>query len=526
MSDVAIYESASGQIAVTVEHDSVWLRQEQLAELFGRDRTVIGRHIRNVFAEGELERESNVQNLHIAGSDKPVTFYNLDVIISLGYRVKSREGTRFRQWANEVLKQHLTRGYSLNRERFEANARELEAALELVRKAARTPELGEAGGRGLVEIVSRYTQTFLWLQRYDEGLLTEPTGSPGGELPDANQARRQLAELKVQLMARGEASDLFARERGDGLAALLGNLEQSVFGEPAYPSLESKAAHLLYFVVKNHPFADGNKRSGAYLFVDFLHRNDRLLDAEGNAVINDTGLAALTLQREQSRQQRFNEQLENMAAQQRELLAGIASAVQVTQQQSRQMAEQHQQLMTRLQQATEAAATSSKHMDSSANQLGLLSANLRQAADALGQRLEAVTQGVEAASTQNAALAAQLQGQASSLSQLQAALLEGAQRFEQAASEARNGFGDMKQTQQEFLSGVRHEFTTLGETLRAQVEAIEKQAEEWLRSYASEVRTQTEDRMNKWNEVSLAYADQMHRNVQAVSGILDELEAR
>ena len=214
MSDVAIYESASGQIAVTVEHDSVWLRQEQLAELFGRDRTVIGRHIRNVFAEGELERESNVQNLHIAGSDKPVAFYNLDVIISLGYRVKSREGTRFRQWANQVLKQHLTRGYTLNRARFEANARELEAALELVRKAARTPELGEAGGRGLVEIVSRYTQTFLWLQRYDEGLLTEPTGSPGGELLDATQARRQLAELKTQLMARGEASDLFARERG------------------------------------------------------------------------------------------------------------------------------------------------------------------------------------------------------------------------------------------------------------------------------------------------------------------------
>lgn len=231
-------------------------------------------------------------------------------------------------------------------------------------------------------------------------------------------------------------------------------------------------------------------------------------------------------QREQSRQQRFNEQLESMAAQQQELLTGIASAVQVTQQQSRQMAEQHQQLMTRLQQATEAAATSSKHMDSSANQLGLLSANLRQTSDALGQRLEAVTQSVEAASTQTGALAAQLQGQASSLAQLQGALLEGAERFEQAASEARNGFGSMKQTQQEFLAGVSHEFKALGETLRAQVEAIEKQAEEWLRSYAIEVRTQTEDRMNKWNEVSLAYADQMHRNVQAVSGILDELEAR
>jgi prophage antirepressor-like protein len=293
-SEIAIYESTNGQIAVTVEHDSVWLRQEQLAELFGRDRTVIGRHIRNVFAEAELERESNVQNLHIAGSDKPVAFYNLDVIISLGYRVKSREGTRFRQWANQVLKQHLTQGYTLNRERFEANARELEAALELVRKTARAPELDSEGGRGLVEIVSRYTQTFLWLQRYDEGLLSEPVGSPGGELPSLASTRQHLQSSKTQLMARGEASDLFARERGDGLAALVGNLQQSVFGEPAYPSLESKAAHLLYFVVKNHPFADGNKRSAAYLFVDFLHHNGRLLDAQSKPLINDTGLAALT----------------------------------------------------------------------------------------------------------------------------------------------------------------------------------------------------------------------------------------
>lgn len=231
-------------------------------------------------------------------------------------------------------------------------------------------------------------------------------------------------------------------------------------------------------------------------------------------------------QREQGRQQRFSEQLESVGAQQQELLAGIASAVSAGQQQSRQMAEQHQQLMVGLQRVTEAAATSSKHMDSSANQLGLLSANLRQASDVLGQRLEAVTQSVENAGNQNAALAAQLQSQAGMLSQLQLALLEGAQRFEQAASEARNGFGDMKQTQQEFLVGVRHEFTALGDTLRVQVEAIEKQAEEWLRSYASEVRMQTEDRMNKWNEVSLTYADQMHRTVQAMSGILDELEAR
>lgn len=298
MSEIAIYESESGVVKVTLERDSVWLNLLQIAELFGRDKSVISRHLRNVFAEGELERQAVVaKNATTAADGKTyqVEYFNLDAILSVGYRVNSKQGTRFRQWASRVLNEHLTRGYTLNRERFEANARELEAALELVRKAARTPELGEDGGRGLVEIVSRYTQTFLWLQRYDEGLLTEPTGSPGGELPDATQARRQLAELKSQLMARGEASDLFARERGDGLAALLGNLQQSVFGEPAYPSLESKAAHLLYFVVKNHPFADGNKRSGAYLFVDFLHRNGRLLDAEGNAVINDTGLAALTL---------------------------------------------------------------------------------------------------------------------------------------------------------------------------------------------------------------------------------------
>jgi prophage maintenance system killer protein len=298
MSEIAIYESDSGRISVTLERETVWLSLQQMAELFARDKSVISRHLRNVFAEGELERQAVVaKNATTAADGKTyqVEFFNLDAVLSVGYRVNSRQGTRFRQWATQLLKDHLTRGYTLNRERFETNARELEAALELVRKTARVPELNIDGGRGLVEIVSRYTQTFLWLQRYDEGLLTEPTGSPGGELPSVKAAQAALASLKTQLMARGEATELFARERGDGLAALLGNLQQSVFGAPAYPSLESKAAHLLYFVVKNHPFADGNKRSGAYLFVDFLHRNGRLLDAQGNPLINDTGLAALTL---------------------------------------------------------------------------------------------------------------------------------------------------------------------------------------------------------------------------------------
>ncbi|MGC8150831.1 anti-phage ZorAB system protein ZorA [Pseudomonas paraeruginosa] len=207
-------------------------------------------------------------------------------------------------------------------------------------------------------------------------------------------------------------------------------------------------------------------------------------------------------QREQARQQRFQEQLDQVSTHQQELLSGLASAVQATQQQSRLMADQHQQLLGQLKQVSDATAQSSKHMDSSANQLGLLSANLRQAADSLGQRLEAVSHSIERAGQQNAELATQLQSQAATLAQLQATLLEGAQRFEQAAGEARNGFGEMKSAQQEFLSSVRHEFTALGEKLREQVEAVEKQAEEWLRSYAGEVRVQTDERMKPLFSVS------------------------
>lgn len=295
MSELAIYQTANGAYEVRVQGQSVWLNQEQIATLFGRERSVVTKHLRNVFSEGELEEKSNVQILHIAGSDKPVKFYSLDVIISVGYRVKSVEGTRFRQWATHILREHLTRGYTINQQRFEANAKELESALTLVRRLAAQADLDAYAGRGLVDIVSRYTQTFLLLQRYDEGLLAEPVVQDGGVLPSTEQARASLQELKNRLIDRGEATDLFAKERDDGLQSLLGNLDQSVFGESAYPSIESKAAHLLYFVIKNHPFADGNKRSGAFLFVDFLNRNGRLFDPNGGPVINDIGLAALAL---------------------------------------------------------------------------------------------------------------------------------------------------------------------------------------------------------------------------------------
>ena len=297
---IQIFQTADGKVRleVALEQDSAWLSLDQMTRLFERDKSVISRHIRSVFQEGELDRDSVVaKNATTAADGKiyQVEYFNLDVVISVGYRVKSRRGVQFRQWATNVLRQHLVQGYTLNQTRFDQNAAELQQALALIRKAARSPELSAEAGSGLVEIVSRYTQTFLWLQRYDEGMLAEPAGQPGGRLPSASEAMASLLALKKSLVERGEATELFAQPRGDGLAALLGNLEQSVFGEPAYPSVESKAAHLLYFVVKNHPFSDGNKRSGAFLFVDFLHRNGRLLNAQGEAVINDTGLAALTL---------------------------------------------------------------------------------------------------------------------------------------------------------------------------------------------------------------------------------------
>lgn len=300
---IEIYRSADGQAQVEVRfgQETVWLSLQQMADVFGRDKSVISRHLKNIFAEGELSPEATVaKNATVQTEGKrqvsrEIECYNLDAILSVGYRVNSKAGTQFRIWATARLKDYLLKGYALNHQRLQQNAADLEQALELIRKTAASPELTVASGRGLVDIVSRYTQTFLWLQQYDEGLLNDLPGQDGGVLPTIDEARTALAGLKAQLMARGEATDLFARERGDALQALLGNLAQTVFGESAYPSIESKAAHLLYFVVKNHPFTDGNKRSGAYLFVDFLHRNRRLLDASGQPVINDTGLAALTL---------------------------------------------------------------------------------------------------------------------------------------------------------------------------------------------------------------------------------------
>lgn len=251
-----------------------------------------------------------------------------------------------------------------------------------------------------------------------------------------------------------------------------------------------------------------------------------LQDKVGQILSSFSEQGAAAEVREQARQEKFQHQLEAVTQQQQDLLTSLANTVQASQQQSQIMAEQHQQLLTRLQQVAEATTQSCKHMDSSANQLGLLSTNVRSAAEILGQRLAQVTASIEQAGSQNAALTKQLTQQASMLEKLQGTLILSAERFEQAASEARNGFGDMKQTQQQFLAGVKDEFTSLGETLRSQVEAIEKQAEQWLQKYSSEVSSQVHERMDQWNKVSLEYATKMYHTAEAMSSVLDELEQR
>jgi len=238
---VIIYEDTDKAIEVRLDanQETVWLTQAQMAELFDVKPQNITMHLKNVFQEGELAEEATCKDFLQVQQEggrevkRRRKHYSLDAVISVGYRVSSARATHFRIWATRTLREHLTRGWTLNQQRFEENSRALEAALTLVRKAAQSPALDTDSGRGLVDIVSRYAQTFLLLQRYDEGLLTDQQAQPGGTLPSPADARIALDGLKSELMARGEVTELFARDRGDGLASLLGNLDQSVFGEPA-----------------------------------------------------------------------------------------------------------------------------------------------------------------------------------------------------------------------------------------------------------------------------------------------------
>ena len=274
--EVLLYEAPDGEVRVDVrlDHETVWLTQVQISQLLGRERSVITKHLRNVFSEGELDQESNVQNLHIAGSDKPVKFYNLDVIISVGYRVKSTQGTRFRQWATRVLREHLVQGYSFNQTRLaERGLVEARQTLDLLANTLRNQALVDDRGRAVLDLIVGYADTWRLLLEYDENRLALPSGArPSSGVLDYAQASHAIADFKRELMVRNEATPLFGNFRGEALDGILASIEQTMFGEPLYRSREEKAAHLLYFVIKDHPFSDGNKRIGSFLFMLYLQQ--------------------------------------------------------------------------------------------------------------------------------------------------------------------------------------------------------------------------------------------------------------
>lgn len=300
---IVVYEAPDGEVRVDVrlDRDTVWLSQEQMAELFGRERSVVTKHIRNVFKEGELEPEAvRAKFAHTAADGKTyqVDHYNLDVIISIGYRVKSLRGTQFRIWATRTLRDHLLRGYTLNERRLaEQGFGEIEQAVGLLARTLTTHALVTDEGEAVLDVVQRYTRSWRLLLEYDEERLAERPVHPMAPAAalSLEDARAAAASLREDLASRDEAGTLFGQERGDALAGILGAIEQTFGGEPLYPSAQARAAHLLYFVVKDHPFGDGNKRIGTLLFLDYLRRHGLLLRAGGELRLADNAMVALTL---------------------------------------------------------------------------------------------------------------------------------------------------------------------------------------------------------------------------------------
>ena len=298
MQQVQIFQSSDGIISleVALEQETVWLSQAQMCELFGRDQSVLSRHIRNVFKEGELNPEGNMQKVHITSSDKPVTRYSLDVIISVGYRVKSLRGVQFRRWATSVLKQHLVQGYTLDRKRLIERGIEFEQAVVLLSRTLANQQLIEPVGEQVLKVISEYARSWSLLQGYDEQSLGEVSARQNDMRPlHLEDALAGIASLKRELMAKGEATELFGQMRGDGLASALATIEQGFGDEFFYPNVASRAAHLLYFVIKNHPLADGNKRTGSFLFLWYLRLNQPLLARPVERMVNDNTLVALAL---------------------------------------------------------------------------------------------------------------------------------------------------------------------------------------------------------------------------------------
>jgi len=296
--ELIVYQADDGRMAVDVrlEDETVWLSRKEMAVLFDRDYKTVAKHINNVFNEGELRKDSVVAKFATTGNDGKtyqVEYYNLDVIISVGYRVKSQQGTRFRIWATSVLKDHLVKGFTLNQKRLlEKGLGEARQMLELVGNTLKSHEQLSDEAQAVLDIVNAYARTWQLLWQYDEDSLTLPKKESGSRqtILELAAVRSAIGSLKEKLLKKSEATTLFGQERSNALAGIIGAIRQTFGGQDVYPTIEEKAANLLYFVIKDHPFADGNKRIGSFLFLLFL-RTNRL-----DAVLPDSrGMVALTL---------------------------------------------------------------------------------------------------------------------------------------------------------------------------------------------------------------------------------------
>jgi prophage maintenance system killer protein/transcriptional regulator CtsR len=297
---IIIYQTADGHAAIDVilVEESLWLTLNQLTSLFERDKSVISRHLKNIFQEQELNRDSVVaKNATTAkdGKSYDVEYYNLDVVISVGYRVNSKRGTQFRIWANKVLKDHLVKGYSINEKRLKEQVDQfnsLKQAVNLLGNVLKNKELTSDEATGLLKVVTDYSYALDILDKYDHQQLTlEGTTDQQLFVATYEQAMKAIKDLKEIF----GGSSLFGNEKDDSFKGSIGTIYQSFGGVEFYPTIEEKAANLLYFVVKNHSFSDGNKRIAAYLFVWFLEKNGILYKEDGTKRIADNALVALTL---------------------------------------------------------------------------------------------------------------------------------------------------------------------------------------------------------------------------------------
>jgi prophage maintenance system killer protein len=272
-----VYQAKSGAIELRGDgaHETIWATQAQIVQIFDVDQSVVSRHIRNIFKDGEVSEKSNMQKMHNANSDRPVTLYSLDVILGVGYRANSARAIGFRQWATKTLRQHITRGYTLNPKMIKHHYDEFQRAIENIKQLL--PKGAVIDTVSVLELVTAFADTWLSLDAYDKDTLIAKGATKKTVKLTAEELAQALLAFRTELIKQSEATELFGVDRGaGGIAGIAGNVMQSFSGQALYPTIEEKAAHLLYFVIKNHPFADGNKRSGAYAFVWFLKKTGLL----------------------------------------------------------------------------------------------------------------------------------------------------------------------------------------------------------------------------------------------------------